>query len=47
MTYKQSDESQMHQVVKVLDLNKKLKYFGEYLQVEYQTLVKKYPQKTI
>lgn len=31
----------------VLDLNKKLKYFGEFLQVEYKRLVKTYPEKEI
>jgi hypothetical protein len=25
-------------VVKVLDLNKRLKYFGEYLQAEYESV---------
>jgi hypothetical protein len=30
------EEAQVQRVVKILDINKKLRYFGEYLQVEME-----------
>lgn len=35
ITIRQHHRDEMQRIVKVLDLNKKLKYFGEYLQVDY------------
>lgn len=36
-----ADSESVKQVVRVLDLNKRLRYFGEYLQVEYEPLGEK------